>query len=518
MSTSSPHDIALVEGTKTDEMRVSPAPNTSQPPATYRYSNLGDDTPRPIDPPFQDPRPVYVRITESVRNFLPLSVIAFGGPPAHIALLHNTFVARKKWLDDALFSEFFAVSQALPGPGSTEMLFSIAIHRGGLIPAIAGFFCWSLPGLVIMTALALGVSRLPNPLPIWLTQLQNGISAAVVGLVAQAAVSLARKIVNDNPTLFIATIAAAARVLYSASWLEPVVVALGGLASLVAIRGSPRVREWRKRREDRKKKVIVDREGSDVEMNNTSSDNILETQVADEKETAQPEKISTSEGHTPMSWQAGIAVFAITLILLIAFIALKSTLANIRPLAVFTQFYVAGCIIFGGGPVVIPLLYSYVVTPGYVTDPDFLLGVALIQAMPGPNFNFAPYLGCLALSPFGPGPAIGGALLGYIAIFLPGLALNAASMPLWQKVRKNKVIGDVLPGMNAAAVGLVFSAGYLLWQKGVLRDGGVRALGDFPFYAVVAGIAYVLVDGGVKTPYVMVGGVVAGLLGWGFNV
>ena len=141
MSTSSPHDIALVEGTKNDEMRVSVIPKTGQAAADH-YSNPGDDASRPIEPQFRDPRPLYIRITESARNFLPLSVIAFGGPPAHIALLHNTFVARKKWLDEALFGEFFAVSQALPGPGSTEMLFSIAIHRGGLIPAIVGFFCW----------------------------------------------------------------------------------------------------------------------------------------------------------------------------------------------------------------------------------------------------------------------------------------------------------------------------------------------------------------------------------------
>lgn len=138
--------------------------------------------------------------------------------------------------------------------------------------------------------------------------------------------------------------------------------------------------------------------------------------------------------------------------------------------------------------------------------------------MPGPNFNFAPYLGTLTLSPYGPGPAIAGALLGYTGIFSPGLALNAASIPLWHRVRKNKVINDVLPGMNAAAVGLVFSAAYLLWQKGIVRGEVTDPLGSVPFYACVAGCSYVLVNSAVQTPIVMVLGALAGLVGWGVGV
>ncbi|KAJ3040034.1 hypothetical protein HDV00_011483 [Rhizophlyctis rosea] len=370
-----------------------------------------------------------------------------------------------------------------------------------------------------MTGLALGVAHLPNPLPISVTQLQNGISAAVVGLVAQAGTSLSKKIVIDKPTLLIATIAAAAESLYSAPWLEPVIIAIGGILSLLFIRFTEPVKHWGTKRFTKSKRKAAPEIDSDVELNNSSNDAMVPPGT-DPAQAADPEpaKAVSSQGHVPMSWQAAISVFAITIILLIAFMALKNTTAEIRPLAVLMQFYVAGCVIFGGGPVVIPLLYSYVVAPGWASNRDFALGVALIQAMPGPNFNFAAYCGCLALSPWGPGAAIGGALLGYVGIFTPGLALNAASIPLWQRVRKNKIINDVLPGMNAAAVGLVYAAAYLLWEKGIVRGDLVEPLGSIPYYAVVAGCAFVLVNAGVQTPIVMILGALAGLVGLGLNV
>lgn len=143
--------------------------------------------------------------------------------------------------------------------------------------------------------------------------------------------------------------------------------------------------------------------------------------------------------------------------------------------------------------------------------------------MPGPNFNFAAYCGAVALSTykgyFNVGYGILGALLGYIGIFFPGLALNAASLPLWTKIRSSKVIQRCLPGMNAAAVGLVFSAAYLLWTRGIVRGGGVvETVGTYPWYAVVTGVAFVLVNVKVRSWVVMILGLLAGLVGWGVGV
>ncbi|TPX61489.1 hypothetical protein PhCBS80983_g01092 [Powellomyces hirtus] len=456
------------------------------------------------------------RVIEMVVSFLPLSISAFGGPPAHIALLRDTFVVRKQWLDDTLFSEFFAVSQALPGPGSTEMLFSIAIHRGGLVPAVVAFFCWSLPGLVIMTGLGLGVSELPNPLPMWLTQFSNGISAAAVGLVAQAATALSRNNVTDKNTLFVCTVAAAAAVLYSASWLEPVIIAGGGLATLVLLYATAK---WVARKQGARKSTVGDEVVMDVETGGTAV-GLEETPTAAANGESSEALVQPPASHSnlPFSWPTGIAVIIVWVAILIPCIALKSTVEDIRPLAVLMQFYVAGCIIFGGGPVVIPLLYSYVVNPGWVSERDFLLGVALIQAMPGPNFNFAAYCGALALAPWGSAASIGGALLGYAGIFTPGLAINAASLPLWQKIRTNTTIQRALPGMNAAAVGLVFAAAFLLFRRAIVRGNSAESLSEYPYYAVVAACSYVLVNARMRPWIVMILGALAGLVGWGLDV
>lgn len=151
----------------------------------------------------------------------------------------------------------------------------------------------------------------------------------------------------------------------------------------------------------------------------------------------------------------------------------------------------AGTIIFGGGPVVIPLLRTYVVDPGWVSPRDFLLGLAIIQAFPGPNFNFAVYLGALALHP-SRFPAVLGALLGFVGIFLPGLTLSVAAQSFWRVLRRRKWVGDLLRGVNATAVGLVFTAVYRLWEIGYLTGevGRGVSLANEPWWVVVAAVTY----------------------------
>jgi chromate transport protein ChrA len=153
--------------------------------------------------------------------------------------------------------------------------------------------------------------------------------------------------------------------------------------------------------------------------------------------------------------------------------------------------YLAGTVIFGGGPVVIPLLRSYVVDPGWVSSRDFLLGLAIIQAFPGPNFNFAVYLGALALqrSSF---PTVFGAFLGYLGIFFPGIALAVAVQSFWRVLRRRKWVIDLLRGVNATAVGLVFTAVYRLWEIGYLTPEASRgqSLGLEPWWVGVAALTY----------------------------
>jgi chromate transport protein ChrA len=153
--------------------------------------------------------------------------------------------------------------------------------------------------------------------------------------------------------------------------------------------------------------------------------------------------------------------------------------------------YLAGTIIFGGGPVVIPLLREYVVQPGWVDTRDFLIGLALIQAFPGPNFNFAVFLGALSLRDTG-WPTTLGAFLGYIGIFAPGVTLAVGFQSVWELMRSRKWVGSLLRGVNATAVGLVFTAVYRLWEIGNLTQGSDagQSLGLDPFWLVVAGLTY----------------------------
>jgi len=162
-----------------------------------------------------------------------------------------------------------------------------------------------------------------------------------------------------------------------------------------------------------------------------------------------------------------------------------------RPLALFSNMYLAGTIIFGGGPVVIPLLREYVVQPGWVSTRDFLIGLAIIQAFPGPNFNFAVFLGSLSLRGTG-WPMIMGAFLGYVGIFIPGITLAVGVQSLWRSMRQHASVVSVLRGVNATAVGLVFTAVYRLWEIGYLTKESTTSisLGNEPFWVVVAVLTY----------------------------
>lgn len=209
--------------------------------------------------------------------------------------------------------------------------------------------------------------------------------------------------------------------------------------------------------------------------------------------------------HTPEPPQSEIkshkisVKFGATLIItftisFIAIMVLRGTLTSTsRPFDLFSNMYLAGTIIFGGGPVVIPLLRSYVVDPGWVTPRNFLLGLALIQAFPGPNFNFAVYLGALAIaSAPGSTPTIVGAILGFLGIFAPGIVLAVGVQSFWQVLRTKPWVVSLLRGINATAVGLVFTAVYRLWEIGYLtpESGSGKSLADEPWWVVVAALAY----------------------------
>lgn len=202
---------------------------------------------------------------------------------------------------------------------------------------------------------------------------------------------------------------------------------------------------------------------------------------------------SQEQPFASMSWQFGTSIIAMFLANFALTTAVHAATAHpSRSFSLFSSLYLAGTIIFGGGPVVIPLLKEYIVTPGWVSPRDFLLGLAVIQAFPGPNFNFAVYLGSLAVVGTSV-PSYLGALIAFVAIYTPGLLIVTGFMGLWSLLHHRPWFLSVLRGINASAVGLVFTAVYKLWQIGHLTaaDQNGSPLGTSPWLVAITGTAFV---------------------------
>ena len=422
------------------------------------------------------------------------------------------------------------------------------IHAG-LTAAIFAFLLWSLPGAIGMYALSLGVQKMPDRLPPIVYAFLSGMNASTVGIIALAAVQLAQKAITDRITRVLVIFGACAGLCYNAIWYFPVLIAIGGSATAIwdvwlrqkigKMKASYTARRTRARNEggDAEETVAT----QDIPLAEQShlrrpeavkrrpqagnSDRIMPVEeeirlshsakCPSTNEIAGTTAVMESRTHS-ISIKIGISLIVGFLLSFVVVMVVRGTI-NTRALAydLFANMYLAGTIIFGGGPVVIPLLRSYVVDPGWVSPRNFLLGLAVIQAFTGPNFNFSVYLGALTLAPTRI-PTFFGALLAFIAIFSPGIILSVGVQSIWQVVRKKPWVLSLLRGINAAAVGLVFTAVYRLWEIGYLTpessDG--KSLAQEPWWVVVAAITYAETAWfGVPPALAIILGAVLGL-GW----
>eukprot|EP00158_Paraphelidium_tribonemae_P003491 Partr_v1_DN26165_c0_g1_i2_m10177 putative transporter len=406
-------------------------------------------------------RPLSVRLRETWKHFGHLGLISFGGPAAHIALLHALFVDGLHWLDDHEFSEIFAIGQALPGPGSTQMLFIIAMHRNGLVPALLAFVCWSLPGLSVMTLLAVSSIFVPPQLPAWAIGIRSSLASVAIGLVAAAGLRLASSLIKSRVAIVLCWLACCGGILWSHdAWMAPAVIGLGGLVNY----GYHHAVKW----------IFGRRQigGGDVE----EAAGLVSSDPASPV-SADPVTPSDNQASPLLSnvWTSiiSLSLFAVTLIGAFALAHYSADESSARQAArVVASIFIVGAIIVGGGPVVIPLLYGYVVEPGWVKPSDFLFGLAVISVLPGPNFNFGAFCAGISLhtvlSPdlhdsFEVWIVVLGALLGYLAIFSPGLIVKVGILPVWKYVRLRDGVHQVLQGVTFTAVGLVFSSVLSLW-------------------------------------------------------
>ncbi|KAG9695104.1 chromate transporter, partial [Aureobasidium melanogenum] len=457
------------------------------------------------------------RLADVFLRIWDLGFTAFGGPPVHFQILHQRFVesrgAYAAWVDEQTYRELFALAQALPGPGSTKMLFTLVAYHAGLVCAIFAFLVWSLPGAIGMFLLSIGVGKIKDVLPGPVYGLLSGLNASTVGIIALAAVQLATKAIVDPLSRILVIFGACAGLCYTALWYFPALVGIGGVVAVVwdlyLSRAIGRFRAKRQQRRINQQRVAEESSSTtttsiplqDMSSIQASSSRRIATsqeqptkQLTTNAEAAERivEEVPESQNHTyTLSLWQSISIFFLFFASFAAVLAARGALSS-PPLILdlFANMYLAGTIIFGGGPVVIPLLREYTVQPGWVSPRDFLIGLAIIQAFPGPNFNFAVYLGALAVSSHAQGLA--GAVLGFIGIFLPGLALSTAVSGIWQIVRTKALVVSVLRGINATAVGLVFTAVYRLWEIGYLTpdSGRGKSLANDPWWVVVAAVAY----------------------------
>ncbi|KAK5724569.1 hypothetical protein LTR15_004615 [Elasticomyces elasticus] len=411
------------------------------------------------------------------------------------------------------------------------MLFAFNIMHYDYLTGFLAFLVWALPMACVSFGLALGVRNIGSELPAPVYALLSGLNSATVGIIALAAIQLSSKAVTDKLTRILVFFGGAAGMLYNALWYFPVLMAAGALTTVLWDLKVLQRLVKALRRSNRRDEQDVDA----VELSNleqaasaeapASSVTARYTAKATSQATATLDtnpsntlpsaESPTTAANPKTSWKAGTAVIATFLLSFIIVMALRGIYSDRnRGFDLFANLYLAGTIIFGGGPVVVPLLRSYIVSPGWVSPRDFLLGLAITQAFPGPNFNFAVYLGALAVQDTSL-PPFAGAIIGFLAIYIPGLWLCAGFIGVWGSLRKVVWVRAALRGVHATAVGLVFTAVYRLFEIGYLDkdvQGGGTLSRDPWWVVIIAAACYGGMHFHLAPPVAIVMGAAMGLL------
>lgn len=377
-----------------------------------------------------------------------------------------------------------------------------------------------------MFGLSIGVSSIGETLPRAVYALLSGLNAATVGIIALAAVELSNKAITDKLTRILVFLTAAAGMLYNALWYFPVLMFASGCAAVAYDY------RWLHRPIRAVKGLVARMISTPTEGENTAGDESgpsrdrnnsgITLNDQDRYGTRESEpRVVPHEYRLNFSWKSGTAIIAAFFVTFIIVMVLRGVLPD-PPLLykLFANLYLAGTIIFGGGPVVIPLLREYIVAEGWVSPRDFLIGLAIAQSFPGPNFNFAVFLGGLTAVHNGYS-SITGALIAFCGIFFPGIVLVHGTMGVWGVLRSRRWVKSGVRGVNAGAVGLIYTAVYRIWQIGYIDEGfqSGKSLADDPWWVVVTAAAYV---GGryfsLAAPLAILLGAVLGLVRYGVAI
>ena len=357
---------------------------------------------------------------EVLGAFLKLGVTSFGGPIAHLGYFRDELVLRRRWLDDEAYADLVALCQFLPGPASSQLGFALGLIRGGgMLGGIAAWVGFTLPSAIALGAVALGAAAISGPAA---EAVLHGLKLVAVAVVAQAVWGMARTLTPDRPRAGIALAAVALVVFLDGAPGQIAAIATGALAGLLLCRDPDGLRQG----------------------------------------TAPPARALA----VPLSRGASLALLAAFAVLLVALPLLVQATQS-QGVALFDAFYRSGALVFGGGHVVLPLLQAELVAPGWVTTGDFLAGYGLVQAVPGPLFTFAAWLGAV----MGPAPnGIAGAAIALVAVFLPGILLVTGALPFWDALRRKARAQAAMRGANAAVVGILGAALYAPVFTGAVLD------------------------------------------------
>ena len=372
-------------------------------------------------------------------TYLKLGCVSFGGPVAHLGYFREAFVVRRKWLSESEYAGFIALCQSVPGPSSSQLGFCIGWVRGGLLGAIAAWIGFTLPSAALMVAAAYGLVALGESALAY----THGLLAAAVAVVAKAILGMATSLCPDFPRSLLAIGAASMALLLPGSFSQLLAVAFGAAAGIALYR---------------------------------------------RHETAAPRTTDPPALGNPESFCPRCSCLR-------GCLAAATFIPSDAPVALLAKHYHAGALVFGGGHVVLPLLNESVVATGLVEEPTFLAGYGIAQALPGPLFTIAAFTGTAAS-----GSWVGG-LASLAAIFLPGMLLVAALMPVWRQYQRYATARAALTGANAAVVGLLIAAFVTpVWSEGVrsaadllLAGAAFLALHKFklPTWAVIIGCGVV---------------------------
>lgn len=374
---------------------------------------------------------------EVLRVALGLGLTSFGGPIAHLGYFHREYVERRQWLTDAAYADLVALGQLLPGPASSQVGMGVGFLRAGWRGALAAWAGFTIPSAVALTAFGLVATDIDLASAGWI----HGLKLAAMAIVAAAVVAMWRSLAPDWPRRLIAAGAAAAMLLSPTAALQVAVIAAGALLGWAVLRGN--------RREAK-------------------------------AETA------------PASGRRAATIALATFAALLVGLPLLARATGLEWLSVVDAFYRAGALVFGGGHVVLPLLSESVVEPGWVSPDSFLAGYGAAQAVPGPLFTFAAFLG----ASLGPQPnGVAGAAVALVAIFLPSLLLVLGVLPFWARLRTMPALAGALAGAGAAVIGLLLAAFYdPVWTGAVTG----------PLDVLVAAAAFVALSLARTPPYVVV--------------